>query len=218
MAELEFKKGLYKIASHFSGSEVGKLKFILSDFIPRRRLEWATNAFHVFCLLESHNMLSRSDLTFFREILSEVHKAHHIDRYLSESRPSELNLSPSRPLRDTRLTSFLASLADDLSRENVRDIGLFFSGEPLRMDNVENLVDGVKLFEMLKDAGVGVEEVRDVMNVLSRKDLVSKIDSFMDSSFHTALERQTVTSPEVDAVSKLSKAHQEGITIRLSSL
>ena len=213
MAELEFKKGLYKIASHFSGSEVGKLKFILSDLIPRRRLEWATNAFHIFCLLESNNKISRSDLSFFKEVLGEVHKAHYIDRYLSESRPSELNLSPSRPLQDARLTSFLAALADDLTRENVRDIGLFFSGETLRMDVVENLADGVKLFEMLKDAGVSVEAVRDVMNVLSRKDLVNKIDNFINGSSQMALERQTVTSPDVDAGHKLSKGHQEGITI-----
>ena len=89
--ELEFKKGLYKISSHFSRSEVDKLKFILSDFIPRRKLERATSAFHVFCLLESHDaLLNRHDLTFFKEILDEVHKGHCVQQYLSNIHPSEL--------------------------------------------------------------------------------------------------------------------------------
>ena len=96
-AELEFKKGLYKISSHFSRSEVDKLKFILSDFIPRRKLERATSAFHVFCLLESHDaLLNRHDLAFFKEILDEVHKGHYIQEYLSNAHPSGLPLATAQ--------------------------------------------------------------------------------------------------------------------------
>ena len=96
-AELEFKKGLYKISSHFSRSEVDKLKFILSDFIPRRKLERASSAFHVFCLLESHdNLLNRHDLAFFKEILDEVHKGHFIQQYLSNPHPKGLPLATAQ--------------------------------------------------------------------------------------------------------------------------
>ena len=96
-AELEFKKGLYKISSHFSRSEVEKLKFILSDFIPRRKLERASSAFHVFCLLESHDaLLNRHDLAFFKEILDEVHKGHYIQQYLSNAHPTGLALATAQ--------------------------------------------------------------------------------------------------------------------------
>ena len=185
MAELSFKKALYKVSSHFSRSEVDKLKFILSDFIPRRKLEGATSAFHVFCLLESHHdasgttFLSPSKLEFFKELLKEVHKAHYVDRYLS-SCTADLRARQPPFLSDGSLsTAFLGSLSDELRSDNVRDIGLFFSGTPLPLEDVEKISEGVKLFEKLKDANVSVQEVREVLDVISRKDLVRNIDSHL---------------------------------------
>lgn len=184
MSELNFKKGLYRISCHFSRSEVDKLKFILSDFIPRRKLERAGSAFHVFCLLESHRgLLSPSNLTFFREILNEVHKAHLIEKYLSGSSVSDVPLLPRQQfISDARTTSLLGDLADDLSRDNVRDLGLFFCGETVPLEIVENVSDGVKLFERLKDANVSLHQLKEVLDVLSRKDLVRKIETFMDGA------------------------------------
>lgn len=216
-AELHFKKGLYKISSHFSRSEVDKLKFILSDFIPRRKLERATSAFHVFCLLESHDaLLTRTDVGFFKEILDEVHKAHYIDRYLSDSQPVGLPLDPPYAIQDTQLTLFLANLADDLSKDNVRDVGLFFSGETVRLEEIENVSDGVELFHKLKDAGVNLHQLKDVMKVLSRKDLAKKIDGFLEDKIQSPLG-ECLKSPELDTTHPLlNRGHQEEGTMELS--
>lgn len=210
MAELNFKKGLYKISSHFSRSEVDKLKFIFSDSIPRRQLERATSAFHVFCLLERHDLLSRTNLSFFREILSEVHKAHYIDKYVTNHHPSDLSLTQERGLQDA---TFLANLADELTRENVRDIGLFFSGETIPVEDIESISDGVTLFGKLKDAGVDFGQLKEVMSVLSRKDLVRKMESFLESCAQSQMG-QDLKSPETDtAYKQLNRGFQEeGIT------
>ena len=206
MAELNFKKGLYRISSHFSRSEVDKLKFIFSDSIPRRQLERATSAFHVFCLLESHDLLSRTNLSFFREILSEVHKAHYIDKYVTNYHPSELPLTQGRGLEDA---TFLANLADELTRENVRDVGLFFSGETIPLEDVESIGDGVTLFGKLRDAGVDFVQLKEVMSVLSRKDLVRKMESYLESCAQSELG-QGLKSPETDTAHKqLSRGCQE---------
>ena len=192
MAELSFKKALYKVSSHFSRSEVDKLKFILSDFIPRRKLESATSAFHVFCLLESHHgssgtpFLSPSNLEFFKEVLKEVHKAHYVDRYLS-SYKADLLGSRQQPFLSDVSTTFLASLSDELTADNVRDIGLFFSGTPLPLEDVEKVIEAVKLFGKLKDANVSVHELREVLDVISRKDLVRKIDSYLAGGEQSSL-------------------------------
>lgn len=214
MAELNFKKGLFRISSHFSRSEVEKLKFIFSDSIPRRQLERAASAFHVFCLLERHNHLSLTDLSFFREILSEVHKAHYIDKYLSTSQPPHLPLKPARRLDDL---TFLAKLADELTRENVRDIGLFFSGGMIPLEELEVIVDGVELFRRLKDADIDFDQLKEVMNVLSRKDLAKKIDNFLEGSAQSPLTSflrsppgKELKSPEMDTgYRQLNRGYQE---------
>ena len=218
-AELEFKKGLYKISSHFSRSEVDKLKFILSDFIPRRKLERATSAFHVFCLLESHDaLLNRNDLQFFKEILDEVHKGHYIQQYLSSTNPPS-GLPPlltAQNLPDKQLTSFLASLADDLSSDNVRDIGLFFSGDTVKLEDVERIQDGVLLFGKLKDAGVSLSQISEVLGVLRRNDLTTKISGFLaaghSSSSPPSLRDGLMSPPERDTGHKqLGRGvHEEG--------
>lgn len=95
---------------------------------------------------------------------------------------------------DRQLTSFLATLADDLTSENVRDIGLFFSGDAVKLEDVEVIGDGVKLFAMLKDAGVSLGQIKDVLSVLRRKDLAAKVDTFLAGSpTHSGL-----MSPEAD--------------------
>ena len=92
------------------------------------------------------------------------------------------------------LTSFFATLADELTSENVRDIGLFFSGDSVKLEEVEAITDGVVLFGKLKDAGVTLNQIKDVLSVLRRKDLSAKVDSFLAGS----PTRSGLMSPETD--------------------
>jgi hypothetical protein len=93
-----------------------------------------------------------------------------------------------------QLTSFFATLADELTSENVRDIGLFFSGDLVKLEEVEAIADGVVLFAKLKDAGVGLSQIKDVLSVLRRKDLSAKVDAFLTCS----PSRSGLMSPETD--------------------
>ncbi len=93
-----------------------------------------------------------------------------------------------------QLTSFFATLADELTSENVRDIGLFFSGDSVKLEEVEAISDGVVLFAKLKDAGVGLGQIKDVLSVLRRKDLSAKVDTFLTGS----PSRSGLMSPETD--------------------
>ena len=107
---------------------------------------------------------------------------------------------------DRALTSFLATLADDLTSENVRDIGLFFSGDAVKLEDVEGIGDGVKLFVKLKDAGVNLGQIKDVLSVLRRKDLAAKVDTFIAGS----PTRSGLMSPETDnGHTQLKKGVQE---------
>ena len=95
-----------------------------------------------------------------------------------------------------QLTSFFATLADELTSENVRDIGLFFSGDSVKLEEVEAITDGVVLFAKLKDAGVTLGQIKDVLSVLRRKDLSAKVDSFLAGS----PTRSDLMSPETDNI------------------
>ena len=109
-------------------------------------------------------------------------------------------------ISDRKLTSFFASLADDLTTENVRDIGLFFSGDSVKLEDVEAISDGVKLFGSLKDAGVSLGQIKDVLSVLRRKDLAAKVDAFLAGS----PTRGGLMSPETDTGrTQLKKGVQE---------
>lgn len=76
----------------------------------------------------------------------------------------------------------------------MRDVGLFFSGDTVRLEDVEGIQDGVKLFAKLKDAGVNLDQIKDVLSVLRRNDLVAKVDTFLAGS----PSRSGLMSPETD--------------------
>ena len=61
----------------------------------------------------------------------------------------------------------------------------------MKLEDVEAISDGVKLFALLKDAGVSLGQIKDVLSMLRRKDLAAKVDTFLAGSptGHTQLKK-----------------------------
>ena len=102
----------------------------------------------------------------------------------------------------------------------MRDVGLFFSADAVKLEDVEGIQDGVLLFAKLKDAGVSLTQIKDVLSVLRRKDLMAKIDNFLVAS----PSRSGLMSPETDTGNRQlkkgvqEKGDQEGVAYSTSFL
>jgi len=155
-----FKRGLYSISSKLTTADVSKMRFILSDLLPRQQLERTRSGFDLLCLMASkEDLLSYNDHSFLEEVLREVGKGDYV-KYMSinypcpDLRPSIAGSdSVSRHLRPklSPLKSFLREIGDHLTYENVHDVACFFSGicESINYQNVEDIKSAEQLFTRL---------------------------------------------------------------------
>lgn len=197
-----FKEALYKISNELTGSDVEKMKFMLSDFLPRQQLEKAKSGFDLLCLMASKSdLLSCDDYSFLEEVMREVGKGDRVRSITlaSGSVPfidDSISGSPQRR-KLLQLKKFLAELADDLTVENVRDMSLFFTGvcESINYQNVDGIKSGEELFSRLLDGqliSIGqLQPLEHILRIIGRLDLASKIKLWMPSNSSTEQCRST---------------------------
>lgn len=190
-----FKKGLYNISNKLTNSDLDKMKFMLSDFLPRQQLERAQSGFDLLCLMASRrDILAYNDYSFLEEVLCEVGKGECVKSCLltttlysvtgasaTSSRAAVLDVRSPKSLH---LKKFLGELGDSLSGENVHDLCQFFAGicESINYQNVHNIKSAEQLFSRLQDSHlIGLDHLRplrEVLNLIGRLDLADKIDTF----------------------------------------
>ena len=186
-----FRRALYSISNKLTESDLQKMKFMLSDFLPRQQLERATSGFDLLCLMASKSdILSCDDYSFLEEVLREVGKGDSVESSFlaSYSNPS-LNIMPvgndgAQHEKKLQVKGFLVELADHLTGENVRDLCQFFAGicESINQQNLHCVKSGEQLFSKLIEChliGVGhLQPLQQVLSIIGRLDLASTVETF----------------------------------------
>ena len=197
-----FRKCLYQISSHLGRYDVDKIKFMVSDHIPRTLLETARSGFDVFCLMEERNLLTSTELFFLREVLDTVSKSHYIDSYLNARGSAGVALKqipgytagipdPTRgPASLTSHKKLLGRLGDGMTPENVRDMALFFHGNSIHVRDIEELRTAEKIFDKL-ESGRAIQSgdytiLYNVLDALGRLDLCEMIVEHCSNSQPTS--------------------------------
>ena len=94
-----FRYGLYNISNKLSALDLEKIKFMLSDFLPRQQLEKTRTGFDVLCLMASRkDLLSPHDTSFLEEVLREVGKSDYVRDMLAPQAASMLPKSAPLPI------------------------------------------------------------------------------------------------------------------------
>ncbi len=191
---------------------MNKMKFILSDFLPRQQLEKAKSGFDVLCLMAVRGeLLSPKDYSFLEEVLKEVGKEEFI-KSCSTSLPSmpsfnvDTSNSISQYLRPKLLQvkKFLGELADNLSSENVHDLCLFFAGicGSINYQNVNDIKSAEELFSRLLEShliGTGnLQPLQRVFELIGRLDLASSIETFNTGVWQSVNDNPSLPMPVED--------------------
>lgn len=202
-----FKRALYIISSKLTDSDVDKMKFMLSDFLPRQQLEKSRSGFDLLCLMASRSdLLSCDNYSFLEEVLREVGKGYGVlssvlASYTSCGMLNTLSVVdngsiPSGVTHQTRklvqLKRFLGDMADNMTAENVHDLCQFFAGicESINYQNLQTIKSGEQLFSRLLDSqliGVGqLQPLQEVLSIIGRLDLASNIETFKNGIWQSA--------------------------------
>lgn len=193
-----FRKCLYSISNHLSQSDIDKLKFMLDDDIPRAQLEAASSGFDLFCLMEARNLVSQNGFTFLKDVLGTVSKEHYIDRYIAEVKASggqvkgTVGVSCGTPPsgKDNTLKKLLGRLEDAMTLQNVHDLALFFYGREssISLKEADKIRLASEVFQKLRGTKTicdgDVTALYNVLEVLGRLDLCSKIEEFYQHQDH----------------------------------
>lgn len=185
-----FKRALFNISNRLTDYDVGKMKFMLSDYLPRQQLEKSRSGFDLLCLMASRSdLLSCEEYSLLEELLREAGKGDLVRRTFSASYSSPTVFSTS-PVVSTnagdkrRVKTFLSDLSDNLTLENVHDLCQFFAGvcESINYQNLHHIKTGSELFLRLMESGlIGVnqlEPLHQVLSIIGRLDLASSIETF----------------------------------------
>lgn len=209
-----FRHGLYKISNRMSDSDVEKIKFMLSDFLPRQQLEKARTAFDVFCLMSTReDLLSQDDFSFLEEVLQEVGKRDCVRSCFSTAPTTSYDVAPSltscsvaqhQKPKLPQIKKFLGELSDSLSADNIRDLSLFFAGicESINYQNARDIQSGEQLFSKLQEShllGVGVTQLqplRHVFVLIGRLDLATSIDNYISGAWESTHLKMSLSTPE----------------------
>lgn len=192
--EFAFKRGLYNISNKLTTSDIDKMKFILSDFLPRQQLEKAMSGFDLLCLMASRSdILSCNDYSFLQEVLMEVGKGDCVEGFLSSYSLHCVLGSPcvTHHLKSELVKVFLGELADNLTAENVHDLILFFSGicESINYQNMHNVRSAEQLFSRLLECHIigasQLQPLQEVLTVIGRLDLADQIEIFNAGSWQS---------------------------------
>lgn len=194
-----FKRALFNISSKLSDSDLGKMKFILADFLPRRELEKCRSGFDLLCLMASRSdILSCENYSFLEEVLREVGKEDIVrTMVLASSSSPAFNTSPVVVPEDKKkllqVKRFLADLADNLTAENVRDMCQFFAGicKSINYLNLHSITSGEQLFSKLLESeliGFGqLQPLQLVLSIIGRLDLSTNVEAFSESMWPVGL-------------------------------
>ncbi len=202
MERFQFRRHLYLISNHISSSEVENLKFLVTDFLPRRKVEKVKTAFELFCLLEGIGNISATETAFLGELLQSLRKKHLIQQ-LEQGRGSGVGARaphvatpPEAALMGydvqglvKKFKELLLEISDNLEEAHVRDVALFFfdPGVPgLTLMDIEEMRSGSTLFQVLRDnrtiTPTNLERLQIVLETIGRRDLCSMINDYMTSN------------------------------------
>lgn len=213
-----FKHSLYTVANKFTSSDVERLKFLLTDHLPRQQLEKATKGFDVLCLMSYKGLLLPGDYSFLEELLQEIGKPECMSSFSVEtSTLRSLVCSPTstgavshhRP-KLSQLKSFLSELLDKMSASNIHDLCLFFCGicEAINHQNAHEIKTAEELFTRLQESfivGKGLlQPLKHVLHLLGRLDLCASIDAYNAGTWKS----QHVHLPT--PTEEISKDHDKG--------
>lgn len=195
-----FKRALYNISNLLADSDLGKMKFMLSDYLPRLQLEKSCSGFDLLCLMATKSsLLSCGDYSFLEELLKEVGKGDVARSMFLASYSSDTQLDTSvagscTSLQKMKLKRFLSELSDDLTAENVHDLCLFFAGicKSINYQNLYRIKSGEQFFSKLLEnemIGVGhLQPVKLVFEIIGRLDLVTIINTWLAAQQDSADE------------------------------
>ena len=216
-----FKQGLYLISNKLTTSDVAKIKFMLSDFLPRQQLEKTRSGFDLLCLMSTRcELLSPDNYSFLEEVLQEVGKSDCVRSSFSLGSSVSLFIHNPQPLPQKlpheqpkllEIKKFLGEMSDNLSTDNVYDLCLFFSEicESINYQKVGQ-ISAEQLFSKLQEShilGIGqLQPLRQVLVLLGRCDLASCIDDFNSGVWQC----NSLSTPEEEknVGSKYIKIHQ----------
>ena len=202
---MEFRKQLYHISNQLSNSDVNNLKFLCTDFVPRRQLEDINTGFDLFSALEGiDDALGPDNLEFLEELLKTLHKGHLVRKLKAAlarqagaqagAQHEEFAPQPSLTSAQDRSLSikfgqFLVGIGNDLPERHLRDIAYFFQSydvKGLNAQALQKLRDPAVLFDILKQEGLisptNLSKLRAVLDAIGRKDLCSKVDAYLQSA------------------------------------
>lgn len=202
MESFEFKQHLYRMGKGLSSPDVSSMKFLLpEEYIPRRQAENIKSAFELFCALADRGLISPTETELLSTLLSDVHKTQLMDPLLSEGggspRPTgehspppstaethsvERDRSTPAPCPGLRFRRLLKNLGERLSEDEIRNLPLFFSGQNLSLQEIEEFNEPCELFQRLRDCGIispnDLHRLRSVLGVIGRADLCKLIDDY----------------------------------------
>lgn len=205
-----FKVALYDISNKLTASDIEKIKFMLSDFLPRQQLERAKSGFDLLCLMASRkDLLSFNDRSFLEEVLREVGKSDLVSRSFSKAtsrntvlNPAHFQVSQHQRPKLLQIKRLLGEIADNLSTENVKDLCMFFVGicESINYRNVHDIKSAEQLFTMLQESlviGIGqLHPLQQVLNLIGRIDLASIIEAFNAGTWQSFHSHPSLPTPE----------------------
>ncbi len=199
-----FRNGLYTISSKLTTPDVKKIRFMLSDFLPKQQLEKAGGGFDLLCLMATRSeLLSPDNLSLLQEVLQEVGKRdcmeaafsrpgtnYFLPMFSSAMKPHSSQLQQERP-RLLQIKKLYSNMCDSLSAQNVHDLSLFFAdvGEALKYHEVQHVKSAEDLFSTLEEGhliGAGqLLPLQHTLVLIGRLDLASTIDAFQSEMTST---------------------------------
>ena len=76
MSKFILRKSLYKISSHLGREELKSIKFLCSEYLPKRKLERLHSAFEVFCALEAGGHIDYGKTDLLLSLLENINREH----------------------------------------------------------------------------------------------------------------------------------------------
>lgn len=200
-----FRWKLYGISKNLTGSDIGKMKFMLSDFLPRQQLETTKSGFDLLCLMATRkDILSPDNYSFLEEVMQEVGKSDYVRSQSSAPNLSDawLMSSPCTVIPQQQkpkvleVKKLLGEICDNLSVENIHDLCLFFAGicGSINYNNLHTIKSAEDLFCRLQEShllGIGqLQPLQQVLGLIGRVDLASSIEAFKNGTWQSVSTSQ----------------------------
>ncbi|NXY53681.1 CASP8 protein, partial [Callaeas wilsoni] len=177
----DFRKLLFEVSEALVTDELGALKFLSLDHVPRRKLEAIQEPKAFFEVLQEKDMIGVGNPSFLKELLYRIGRIDLLTAQLGSSREGmkrELQVPGRAQVSDYR--QLLYGIAEDLTLEDVKSVK-FLLQKQLPKNKLQENASILQVFLEMEINGIIKEDdltvLKDILQRL-RPDLNKRIEAY----------------------------------------